>query len=514
MKSNRTVTRQMLSELVTDLRAKHGASEPVFAAANQPAFTKSASSLQVKLFQTKTTETKDEIAKLKSALLVVSSNVPRGDGKMFNADGTPVQGYWLGMIWAIASLGWLCGKELAREWSRQSPRYLDEGFEKAWSDFDPNHQNPVGIGSVYKLAKCFGWQMPSGTKSATMPQTNGYKLLSASDVLNIPPTKWRVKHLFPDKGLAAIYGPSASGKSFLAFDLGVSIADGQPWFGLKTSACPVVYVILEGQAGIQKRISAWVKGRKRTIPDDFSLVLDSVHLNNTDDVLRLAECIPGGAVVFIDTLNRAAPGADENSSKDMGEIIEGAAALSQLTDGLVVLVHHTGKDTSQGMRGHSSLFAALDGAIEVKRTVSGRSWTIAKSKDGGDGKSTSFKLAIHDLGVDSDGEQVTSCTVEPDLASIFERKPPSHHGPKNALREIKYKIESGVGTVRGVKGASFGVDCLKMEEAVIAVANSLATVPKNKRSNTARRKIDSLKKSGHLGVCLDPNGDSWCWIEP
>jgi hypothetical protein len=504
----------MLSELVSDLRAKHGSTKPVFTAANQPAFTKSASSLQVKLFQNKTIETKDEIAKLKSALRVVSSNVPRGDGTLFNSDGTPAQAYWIGVIWAIASLEWLCGKELALEWSRQSSRYSDEGFEKAWSDFDQNHPNPVGIGSVYKLAQCLGWQSPSCNSPATPSITSGYKLMSASDVLKIPPTHWRVKHLFPDKGLAAIYGPSASGKSFLAFDLGVSIADGQPWFGHKTSACDVVYIVLEGQSGIQNRIRAWMKGRNSTLPDAFCLVLDSVRLNNTDDVRRLAECIPQGAVVFIDTLNRAVPGADENSSKDMGEIIEGAATLAQMTDGLVVLVHHTGKDASQGMRGHSSLFAALDGAIEVKRTVSGRSWTIAKSKDGGDGKSTPFKLAVHDLGFDSDGEQVTSCTVEPDLGSIFVRQPPSHAGPKNALREIASKIASGVGTLTGVKGAPPGVDCLKMDDAVLVVANSLATVLKNKRTNNARRQIQSLTNSGHLGVSVDANGDAWCWIEP
>lgn len=68
--------------------------------------------------------------------------------------------------------------------------------------------------------------------------------------------------------------------------------------------------------------------------------------------------------------------------------------LRLLTDGLVVLVHHTGKDTAQGMRGHSSLFAALDGAIEVKRNNAGRTWTVAKTKDGEDGKTTAFKLLV------------------------------------------------------------------------------------------------------------------------
>ena len=44
----------------------------------------------------------------------------------------------------------------------------------------------------------------------------------------------------------------------------------------------------------------------------------------------------------------------------------------------------------KGARGHSSLFAALDGAVEVTRLVNSRSWSIAKAKDGEDGKDFSF----------------------------------------------------------------------------------------------------------------------------
>jgi hypothetical protein len=272
--------------------------------------------------------------------------------------------------------------------------------------------------------------------------------------------------------------------------------------------------MLEGQAGLQKRVKAWIKARGVGLPKDFHLILDSFHLTDFDDVQNLAAVIPKGAVVFIDTLNRAAPTADENASKDMGAIIEGANMLRLLTDGLVVLVHHTGKDTAQGMRGHSSLFAALDGAIEVKRNNAGRTWTVAKTKDGEDGKTTPFELLVHNLGSDEDGEAITSCTVEAANASIFAKAPPSYAGPKNALKEITQVILSGVGTVTGIKGAPNGVSCLNMDDAIAAVAASLVTVKSNKRTFTARLRIESLKNSGHLGGYIDANGDGWCWIEP
>jgi hypothetical protein len=504
----------MLSELVADLKAKRVAKQQVNGAANQPLFKAAPSPLMAKLLHGQPPENSPEIAKLKSALATISSHVPRGDGSMFvGANSSPSANYWLGVIWAIKSLGWLVGKQIAKEWSESSSRYTDEGFEKAWADFNPNHPNPIGIGSVYKLAQFFGWQMPVLSNS-TVATTSKYTLMSAIDVLGIPPTTWRVKHLLPDKGLAAIYGPSASGKSFMAFELGACIADGQMWFGHKTIAAPVVYVMLEGQAGLQKRVKAWIKARGVGLPKDFHLILDSFHLTDFDEVQNLAVAIPKGAVVFIDTLNRAAPTADENASKDMGAIIEGANMLRQLTDGLVVLVHHTGKDTTQGMRGHSSLFAALDGAIEVKRNNAGRTWSVAKTKDGEDGKTTPFELLVHNLGTDADGESITSCTVEAANASIFAKAPPRHAGPKNALREITRVILSGVGTVTGIRGAPIGASCLKVDDAVAAIANSLVTAKPNKRSYTARLRINSLTNSGHLGGCIDANGDGWCWIEP
>ena len=95
----------------------------------------------------------------------------------------------------------------------------------------------------------------------------------------------------------------------------------------------------------------------------------------------------------------------------MGEIIAGANHLQRLIGGLVLLVHHTGKDASKGLRGHSSLHAALDAAIEVRRNGDQREWLIAKSKDGEDGQSNYFGLEVVELGRDEDNEPITSCVI-------------------------------------------------------------------------------------------------------
>ena len=243
--------------------------------------------------------------------------------------------------------------------------------------------------------------------------TPRYKLLTGREIAQLPPLVWRVRGVLPDKGLAAIYGPSGSGKSFLAFDMAAAIAGGVHWFGCRVHRAPVVYVVLEGAGGLQQRVRAWETDRCKALPDQLGQVIQPFSLTNIIDLADMAAVVPHGAVVFIDTLNRAAPTADENSSRDMGEILEAAKRLQTHTGGLVVLVHHTGKDTTRGLRGHSSLFAALDAAVEVSRDGAQRAWAVAKSKDGADGAARGFSLEVVGLGNDLEGEPLTSCVVRP-----------------------------------------------------------------------------------------------------
>jgi AAA domain len=293
-------------------------------------------------------------------------------------------------------------------------------------------QIPDLVNSAYaKFAvKDFPDQMES-----TIADGQRYRLLRSADLRNLPPLAWRVRGILPTMGLAALYGPSGSGKSFLALDLATAIAEGRRWFGCRVEAADVVYVALEGEAGVSVRAGAWEVHNGRCLPDGLGVLLQPMRLTEAQDVADLASIVPTGAVVFIDTLNRAAPTADENSSRDMGEILSAAKALQARTGGLVVLVHHTGKDTSRGLRGHSSLFAAMDAAIEVTRAVDRREWSVAKSKDGQDGGAQGFSLVTVSMGTNEDGEPVTSCVVAPAGPVAVQAKPMSE-GQRQALEAL------------------------------------------------------------------------------
>lgn len=453
-------------------------------------------------------ETPTEIEKLKSALSFLSPDVERGIGSFYDGTGQPVPDYWLAGIWAIAGLGWSCGKAIARDWSMQcTKRYDDAGFEKAWSDYKPDHRNPVGIGSLYKRALQAGWQ--SQATAASAPNISRYKLLGSTLMQALPPLVWCIKGVLPAEGLAALYGPSASGKSFLALDMAAAIAQGSTWFGCRTHATTVVYVALEGEGGFKNRVTAWERENAMPIPSALNFVMQPFKINNVQDVDDLASVVPRGSVIFIDTLNRSAPMADENSSKDMGAILEGAKQLQIAISGLVILIHHTGKDAGKGLRGHSSLFAALDGAIQVDRTVMTRTWEVAKAKDGEDGKKFPFKLKYHVLGQDQDGDEITSCTVERDSAQIFQLTDPKGPAQKAALHATRMAINAS--TEMGRANSSAQTKCLSIEDAVTTIIETLVAVKQNQRSNRARTILQTLLKGEHLLSGLEGE-KGWVWL--
>ena len=332
-----------------------------------------------------------------------------------------------------------------------------------------------------------------------------YKLLGADALRNLPALAWRVRGVLPAVGLAGLYGPSASGKSFLALDMAAAIAEGRRWFDCRVDAAPVVYAALEGEAGFRLRVAAWESHTGRPLPDGLSMVLQPFKLTEPHDVQDLAAVVPAGAVVFLDTLNRAAPTADENSSKDMGEILSAAKLLQSRINGLVVLVHHTGKDATKGLRGHSSLFAAMDAAVEVSRDGERREWKVAKAKDGEDGGAHPFKLEIETLGTDDYGDAVTSCVVVAD----------------NGPREVRAKLSGGsnqrliLDALRllfktgqtGKVGAPPLRPCIELDAALIIAASRLITVEEKRKPERAKRAIQDLIAKGLLGF-----NQGWIWL--
>ena len=268
----------------------------------------------------------------------------------------------------------------------------------------------------------------------------------------------------------------------------------------------MVYAALEGEAGFKLRAQAWEAHRGRDLPAGLRMMLQPFKLTEPQDVNDLAAVVPPGGVVFLDTLNRAAPTADENSSRDMGEILEAAKRLQRLTAGLVVLVHHTGKNAAAGLRGHSSLFAAMDAAVEVSRDGDRREWRVSKSKDGADGEAHPFKLNIETLAIDDYGDPLTSCVVVPDTAAHEVRVKLAGGSNQRLILDALRPLFQGGET--GKPGAPPLAKCIDLDKALNAAASRLITVDEKRKPERAKRAIQDLVAKGALGF-----NEGWLWLK-
>lgn len=341
-----------------------------------------------------------------------------------------------------------------------------------------------------------------------------FKLLAPSELAALPPIRWRVRGVLPEEGIAALYGPSGSGKSFLALDMLAAATAGRPWFGCRVKPAPVLYVGLEGEAGIAQRIQAY-QTKYGPLPVGFRFLLQALDIRKTTDradlvaAARAAGCM--GGVLAIDTLNRAAPGADENDSAAMGEIIAATKALQVELGGLVLLVHHTGKDASKGLRGHSSLHAALDAAIEVSRDGDRREWRTAKSKDGNDEQGKPFRLEVVEIGHDHDGEELTSCVIAPEeqtADAVRRALPPKSGNQKTILDALKAILrDNGLRHPEGVPPElPIGRPVVRLEDAVAQTRTHLVCDPK-RQTERAQSAIRGLVERGLLF-----HKEGWLWM--
>ncbi len=328
-----------------------------------------------------------------------------------------------------------------------------------------------------------------------------YKLLGEADLPSLPTMQWIVKGVLPSSGIAAIYGPPGSGKSFAALDISLAIAGGNNWFNVRVKKSPVVYLWLEGASGLRTRIDAWKSHNGRSLPEEFKFLLQPFRLTDPKDLADLAQVLPPGAVVVIDTLNKAAGPMDENSSVDMGKVIEAARALQAQTGGLVTLVHHTGKNVAAGLRGHSSLLGALDAAIEVTREGAVRCWCVTKQKDGADGIERRFTLLEVGLGEDQDGDPISSCCVIEDQSDSNVLLP---QGPnqKAVLEALEPLFQAGTPDVAGTPP---GAVSIPIEQAITAGA-AMLTCPSDKRNSRTRDAIAGMVARGLLGC-----NEGWLW---
>ncbi|WP_051563735.1 AAA family ATPase [Enterovibrio calviensis] len=226
---------------------------------------------------------------------------------------------------------------------------------------------------------------------------------------------WTIEDYIPEQSFGCLVAPSNSYKSFQAVDFACSIATGQPWNGKEVKQGRVLYMAGEGQAGVSKRVDAWDAATGLNASAEVAVYGNYIDLLDNElvnDIIKLLKVEQVELVIF-DTLARCFSG-EENSAKDISRFVAACDRIKQECKCSILVVHHTGKDTSKGARGSSALYAAMDYELVMERKGNLQYvLRVDKQKDAEEQEPSTHNLQVVELGSDSKGKIVSS------LAPIF-----------------------------------------------------------------------------------------------
>ncbi len=348
-------------------------------------------------------------------------------------------------------------------WSANSPKYSNEEYGRyKWDSFGRNTSSrPVTARSLIKRANAMGAGIflpevsispddfaPILEYKDTELTKSFFNIRTASEFMDqIKPLNWLIKGFLPKATLGVLYGESGSGKSFVALDICAALARQLDWNGLRcqAQARSVLYVVAEGVSGFAIRLAAYCH-QAGISKDDIHIDIISDVAPNLTDGLSVDHLIRDIIVrqpydlIVMDTFAQVTAGANENSGEDMGRALAYCRKISQSTDAMVLLIHHSGKDASKGARGWSGVHAASDVVLEVSRFEEERRIKVTKQKDGIDGAEYGFKLLPIYLGEDKDGDDITSCVVE---YHAFVKPPPLLKNTQRIVYEVLCTFTEG-----------------------------------------------------------------------
>lgn len=245
--------------------------------------------------------------------------------------------------------------------------------------------------------------------------------------------RWTVKNLLPDRGVTILASEWGFGKTFVAMELARCLMLGEDFAGHKIKKPGgVLWLAAEGEGELVPRLDGLrVDGR---IPDGErlpfawlasvpALLIEGAERQLVDVVTAVAADMRAMghdlSLIVVDTLAAAAGFRDENDAAQAQRAIGVLNALGRAGGCVVLAIDHFGKSAESGVRGSSAKEASADATIVISGTrdpktniVRGRSLVKRKVRGGVAGVVADFDLRQVVLGMDEDGDSVSTAVVD------------------------------------------------------------------------------------------------------
>jgi hypothetical protein len=242
----------------------------------------------------------------------------------------------------------------------------------------------------------------------------------------LPPVESTVAGLMRKGSVTLLVGPSGGRKTYVVLSFMLATVFGAEWLGALPTLAGVA-VMLDFEIGgyeLRRRLQLMYRAYSDTPPPAGSLwisPMSTLYMTSPGFFDAVLELATRASLIVIDSLLAACPGVDENHSS-IREYIDGLRRVADQTGCSIVVVHHTGKNSSD-LRGSSAIRDAADEVLLLAPLKNGRTRiSRTKGRHGPAGEGITFEtlhlpdeqiflIAVDDLGSEefdksSEGEPI------------------------------------------------------------------------------------------------------------
>lgn len=146
---------------------------------------------------------------------------------------------------------------------------------------------------------------------------------------------------FLPTGLAVLAGSPKAGKSFFIFDMGIHIAEGEPFLGYQVNRSGVLYYALEDS---ENRLKDRLLGFVEEAPANLYISTSAPTLEDglLEQIRSFVETHPDTRLIIIDTLQKIRKNAEASYGNDYAELAD-IKTLADLLGICILVIHHTRK---------------------------------------------------------------------------------------------------------------------------------------------------------------------------
>ena len=300
---------------------------------------------------------------------------------------------------------------------KQFPNATDQDFDAAVAKHGEEFYRALSRRDGFEVVD--NWaspesSLPPGSDPMTGEPTDAFKALIASFIGREPDEDeqapdiqfWDAEKTLPrteDGCVVILFAPYGAHKTGIAISIGLDVI---------AAGGTVLSLPGEGRHGFgKKRLPAACRARGLKTNDlrgKWHTAKRMVTLTNANEVEAIIAAFrtyfngKPPSLLIIDTLATAKGGAKENT-EELGDLIKDTGPVGRIKrafGGCTVLVlHHSGKDETKGLRGHSSLGGNADGIFavtDVDKDAGTLTLDIEKMRDAEDGFSIAYTVTPRD----------------------------------------------------------------------------------------------------------------------